>query len=101
MEVLHRYGTREHKERWLRPLMEGKIRSVFLMTEPRVASSDATNIETSIVCAGAHYVINGRKWWSPGIGDPRCSVGILMGKHDPDAPPPSPHNPHPLPTNTP
>ncbi|WP_454887231.1 acyl-CoA dehydrogenase family protein, partial [Sphingomonas oryzagri] len=86
MEVLHRYGTREHKERWLRPLMEGKIRSVFLMTEPRVASSDATNIETSIVCDGDHYVINGRKWWSSGIGDPRCSVGILMGKTDPDAP---------------
>src|SRR3546814_10900176 len=64
MEVLHRYGTREHKERWLRPLMEGKIRWVFLMTEPRVASSDATNIETSIVCDGDHYVINGRKWRS-------------------------------------
>src|SRR3546814_9912010 len=85
-DLLHRYGTREHKERWLRPLMEGKIRSVFLMTEPRVASSDATNIETSIVCDGDHYVINGRKWWSSGIGDPRCSVGILMGKTDPDAP---------------
>src|SRR3546814_1672739 len=85
-EVLHRDGTREHKRRWLRPLMDGKIRSVFLMTELRVASSDATNIETSIVCDGYHYVINGRKWWSSGIGDPRCSVGILMGKTDPDAP---------------
>ena len=80
MEVLHRYGTREQKERWLRPLMNGEIRSVFLMTEPQVASSDATNIETRIERDGDHYVINGRKWWSSGVGDPRCKIGILMGK---------------------
>jgi len=80
MEVLHRYGTREQKEQWLRPLMNGEIRSVFLMTEPAVASSDATNIETRIERDGDHYVINGRKWWSSGVGDPRCKVGILMGK---------------------
>tara|TARA_B110001454_G_scaffold213599_1_gene232054 strand:+ start:1770 stop:3053 length:1284 start_codon:yes stop_codon:yes gene_type:complete len=86
MEVLHRYGTLEQKEQWLRPLMEGAIRSVFLMTEPRVASSDATNIETSIVRDGDHYVINGRKWWSSGAGDPRCKIGILMGKTDFTAP---------------
>ena len=85
MEVLHRYGTREHKEKWLRPLMHGEIRSVFLMTEPAVASSDATNIETSIVRDGDHYVINGTKWWSSGVGDPRCKIGILMGKTNPDA----------------
>jgi acyl-CoA dehydrogenase len=83
MEVLHRYGTRAQKEEWLRPLMNGEIRSVFLMTEPAVASSDATNIETSIVREGDEYVINGRKWWSSGVGDPRCKVGILMGKTDP------------------
>src|SRR3546814_20129666 len=71
---------------WLRPLMEGKIRSVFLMTEPRVASSDSTNIETSIVSDDDHYVINGHKWWSSGIGDPRCSVGVLRGRTDPDDP---------------
>ncbi|SEK47357.1 Acyl-CoA dehydrogenase [Sphingomonas palmae] len=80
MEVLHRYGTLEHKERWLRPLMNGEIRSVFLMTEPQVASSDATNIETRIERDGDHYVINGRKWWSSGVGDPRCKIAILMGK---------------------
>jgi alkylation response protein AidB-like acyl-CoA dehydrogenase len=80
MEVLHRYGTLEQKEQWLRPLMNGEIRSVFLMTEPAVASSDATNIETRIERDGDHYVINGRKWWSSGVGDPRCKVGILMGK---------------------
>lgn len=80
MEVLHRYGTRAQKEQWLRPLMDGEIRSVFLMTEPAVASSDATNIETRIERDGDHYVINGRKWWSSGVGDPRCRVGILMGK---------------------
>ena len=82
MEVLHRYGTREQKDRWLQPLMEGEIRSVFLMTEPAVASSDATNIETSIRREGDEYVINGRKWWSSGVGDPRCKVAILMGKTD-------------------
>ncbi|MCH7627101.1 MULTISPECIES: acyl-CoA dehydrogenase family protein [Novosphingobium] len=85
MEVLFRYGTREQKEQWLRPLMNGEIRSAFLMTEPAVASSDATNIETSIVRDGDHYVINGRKWWSSGVGDPRCKVAILMGKTDPSA----------------
>ena len=85
MEVLHRYGTREHKDRWLRPLMNGEIRSAFLMTEPEVASSDATNIQTSMVRDGDHYVINGRKWWSSGVGDPRCAVAIVMGKTNPDA----------------
>ena len=85
MEVLHRYGTLEQKERWLRPLMNGEIRSAFLMTEPAVASSDATNIETSIVRDGDEYVINGTKWWSSGVGDPRCKIGILMGKTNPDA----------------
>lgn len=86
MEVLIRYGTKEQKERWLRPLMEGHIRSAFLMTEPAVASSDATNIETSIVRKGDEYVINGRKWWSSGVGDPRCEMLIVMGKTDLSAP---------------
>jgi alkylation response protein AidB-like acyl-CoA dehydrogenase len=85
MEVLQRYGAREQKERWLRPLMNGEIRSAFLMTEPEVASSDATNIQTSIVPEGDAYVINGRKWWSSGVGDPRCKVAIVMGKTDPEA----------------
>lgn len=85
MEVLHRYGTREQKDRWLKPLMNGEIRSAFLMTEPEVASSDATNIQTSMVRDGDHYVINGRKWWSSGVGDPRCAVAIVMGKTNPDA----------------
>ncbi len=80
MEVFHRYGTLVQKERWLRPLMNGQIRSAFLMTEPAVASSDATNIQTSMVRDGDHYVVNGRKWWSSGVGDPRCKVAILMGK---------------------
>ncbi len=80
MEVFLRYGTLEQKERWLRPLMNGEIRSAFLMTEPDVASSDATNIQTSMVRDGDHYVVNGRKWWSSGVGDPRCEVAILMGK---------------------
>ncbi|RHW16640.1 acyl-CoA dehydrogenase [Sphingomonas gilva] len=84
MEVLHRYGTREQKEQWLRPLMNGEIRSAFLMTEPAVASSDATNIQTSMVRDGDHYVINGRKWWSSGVGDPRCAVAIVMGKTNPE-----------------
>lgn len=83
MEVLLRYGTREQKERWLRPLMNGEIRSVFLMTEPAVASSDATNIQTRMERQGDKYVVNGRKWWSSGVGDPRCQVAILMGKTDP------------------
>ncbi len=85
MEVLHRYGSDAQKEEWLRPLMAGEIRSAFLMTEPLVASSDATNIETSIVRDGDAYVINGRKWWSSGVGDPRCKVAIVMGKTDPSA----------------
>jgi alkylation response protein AidB-like acyl-CoA dehydrogenase len=80
MEVFHRYGTRLQKEEWLRPLMHGEIRSAFLMTEPAVASSDATNIETSMVRDGDDYVINGTKWWSSGVGDPRCKIAIVMGK---------------------
>ncbi len=86
MEVLHRYGTAEQKEAWLRPLMDGVIRSAFLMTEPAVASSDATNIETRIVRDGDDYVIDGRKWWSSGTGDPRCKIAIVMGKTDAQAP---------------
>ncbi len=86
MEVLHRYGSDAQKEEWLKPLMAGEIRSAFLMTEPLVASSDATNIETSIVRDGDEYVINGRKWWSSGVGDPRCKLAIVMGKSDFDAP---------------
>ncbi len=82
MEVFQRYGTLAQKERWLRDLMNGKIRSAFLMTEPDVASSDATNIETRIERDGDHYVINGRKWWSSGVGDPHCKVAIVMGKTD-------------------
>jgi acyl-CoA dehydrogenase len=85
MEVLIRYGSKEQKRKWLRPLMDGEIRSAFLMTEPAVASSDATNVETRIQRDGDHYVINGRKWWSSGVGDPRCKVAILMGKTDPNA----------------
>ncbi|HET9812835.1 MAG TPA: acyl-CoA dehydrogenase family protein [Sphingomicrobium sp.] len=85
MEVLHRYGTRQQKDEWLKPLMDGDIRSAFLMTEPDVASSDATNIQCSIQRDADDYVINGRKWWSSGAGDPRCKVAILMGKTDPDA----------------
>ncbi|MBN8486424.1 MAG: acyl-CoA dehydrogenase family protein [Burkholderiales bacterium] len=86
MEVLVRYGTAEHKERWLKPLLAGEIRSGFAMTEPAVASSDATNIEARIERHGDEYVINGRKWWTSGAGDPRCKVLIFMGKTDPDAP---------------
>jgi len=86
MEVLVRYGTEEQKERWLRPLLDGEIRSCFAMTEPGVASSDATNIEASIERDGDEYVVNGRKWWISGAGDPRCRISIFMGKTDPDAP---------------
>ena len=86
MEVLARYGTPDQQERWLRPLLAGEIRSCFAMTEPAVASSDATNIESSIVRDGDEYVINGRKWWSSGAGDPRCKIAIFMGKTDTSAP---------------
>ena len=85
MEVLARYGTEEHKKQWLEPLLAGKIRSSYLMTEPQVASSDATNVETSIVKEGDEFVINGRKWWSSCVFDPRNKIYILMGKTDPDA----------------
>src|SRR6266849_6698576 len=87
MEVLARYATPEQQERWLKPLLDGRIRSAFAMTEPDVASSDATNIEASIRREGnSSYVINARKWWTSGAMDPRCKIFILMGKTDPDAP---------------
>ncbi len=86
MEVLERYGTPEQQQRWLQPLLRGEIRSGFAMTEPAVASSDATNIQASIRRDGAHYVIHARKWWTSGANDPRCKVLILMGKTDPDHP---------------
>ena len=86
METLERYGTAEQKREWLEPLLAGEIRSAFAMTEPRVASSDATNIESSIVRDGDAYVINGRKWWTSGAGSQRCRLFIFMGKTDPAAP---------------
>jgi len=86
METFERYASESLKDQWLEPLLRGEIRSAFLMTEPDVASSDATNIQTRIERDGDHYVINGRKWWSSGAGDPRCAVYIVMGKTDPEAP---------------
>ncbi len=86
METLHLFATPEQKERWLQPLLEGEIRSAFAMTEPQVASSDATNIECSIVRDGDSYVVNGRKWWASGASDPRCRLLIVMGKTDPAGP---------------
>ncbi|MEY4235317.1 MAG: hypothetical protein RLZZ454_575, partial [Pseudomonadota bacterium] len=85
METIARYGSEENKKRWLKPLLAGEIRSAFAMTEPEVASSDATNIATRIERDGDDYVINGRKWWTSGAGDPRCAIYIVMGKTDPEA----------------
>src|SRR6267142_1433642 len=86
METLVRYATKEQQERWLKPLLAGEIRSCFAMTEPEVASSDATNIRASIVRDGDDYLLNGRKWWTSGAGDPRCEICIFMGKSNPAAP---------------
>jgi acyl-CoA dehydrogenase len=101
METIARYGSAEHKERWLKPLLEGRIRSAFAMTEPEVASSDATNIATRIERQGDDYVINGRKWWTSGAGDPRCAIYITMGKTDPSAPRHSQQSMILVPANTP
>lgn len=86
MEVLFKYGSEEQKDRWLRPLLEGQIRSVFFMTEPDVASSDATNMQATCRVEGSEIVLNGRKWWSSGVGHPQCKIGIFMGVSDPNAP---------------
>lgn len=101
METLERYASEELKDRWLEPLLKGEIRSAFLMTEPEVASSDATNIQCRIERDGNDYVINGRKWWSSGAGDPRCAVYIVMGKTDPEAPRHSQQSMIVVPANTP
>jgi acyl-CoA dehydrogenase len=101
METLERYASEEIKDQWLEPLLRGEIRSAFLMTEPAVASSDATNIQCSIRREGDSYVINGVKWWSSGAGDPRCAVYIVMGKTDPDAPRHSQQSMIVVPANTP
>jgi len=101
METIERYGKSEHKERWLEPLLNGKIRSAFAMTEPAVASSDATNIASRIERQGDDYVINGRKWWISGAGDPRCQIYIFMGKTDPEAPRHSQQSMILVPANTP
>lgn len=101
MEVLAKYGSPEQKERWLKPLLEGKIRSAYVMTEPQVASSDATNVECSILPDGDDYVINGRKWWISGAMDPRCEVFIVLGKTLEDAPRHAQHSQILVPRNTP
>jgi acyl-CoA dehydrogenase len=101
METIVRYGTAEHKKRWAEPLLNGEIRSAFAMTEPAVASSDATNISASIRRDGDDYVINGRKWWISGAGDPRCAIYIFMGKTDPEAPRHSQQSMVLVPANTP
>ena len=101
METIARYGNEQHRKEWLQPLLAGKIRSAFAMTEPDVASSDATNIATRIERLGDDYVINGRKWWISGAGDPRCAIYILMGKTDPEAPRHSQQSMILVPANTP
>jgi acyl-CoA dehydrogenase len=101
METFERYASEELKDQWLEPLLKGEIRSAFLMTEPEVASSDATNIQCRIERDGDDYVINGRKWWSSGAGDPRCAVYIVMGKTNPDAPRHSQQSMIIVPSNTP
>jgi acyl-CoA dehydrogenase len=101
METIERYGTEAHKRQWLEPLLAGEIRSAFAMTEPEVASSDATNIQTSMRRDGDSYVINGRKWWTSGAGDPRCKIMIVMGKTNPDAPRHSQQSMILVPTDTP
>ena len=101
METLERYASEDIKDQWLEPLLRGEIRSAFLMTEPAVASSDATNIQCSIKREGNEYVINGVKWWSSGAGDPRCAVYIVMGKTDPEAPRHSQQSMIVVPANTP